>query len=57
MHRDKKRERENIMDELVYDEYLRKRSEGFKQTRMDHRGKKRKREKEARESAKSELTA
>jgi len=34
-----------------YDEYLKKRKEGFKQSRMDHRGKKRKREKEARLNA------
>jgi len=40
-----------------YDEYLRKRSEGFKQSRMDHRGKKRKREKEARMNAKKPVEA
>ena len=44
------------MVELVYDEYLRKRNEGFKQTRIDQRGKKRKREKGAQDSAKSDST-
>jgi len=39
-----------------YDEYLRKRNEGFKQTRIDQRGKKRKRENAAQESAKSDST-